>query len=188
MDTIVVRQIESRDASQAAKVWVDGLQQTIDSAPPEKRDKYAKYFKASVEKECSEGERVGPNGKGLLSFYNNRNQDCCMFVAVRNDVVLGLVGVKRGMHYSEFPNDEESEDYSLFSIWKLSVASSGRRLGIGEKLMNAAEEWVKHQEGSKKIRLYTGNPVAAKFYTSDKLGFTEIEKTDHYGIYEKEIR
>ena len=111
-----------------------------------------------------------------------------MFVAVRNDTVLGLVGVKRGMHYTEFPNDKESEDYSLFSIWKLSVASSGRRLGIGEKLMNAAEEWVKQQEGSKKIRLYTGNPVAAKFYTSDKLGFTEIEKTDHYGIYEKEIR
>ena len=53
--------------------------------------------------------------------------------------------------------------------------------------MDAAEKWVRQQEHAKTIKLYTANPVAAQFYTSDQLGYKEIEKADHYGIYEKEL-
>jgi len=187
--TVRIRPIQPADAARAGQIWVDGLQQTIEACPVEKREAMQAHFQKAAEEECAEGGNVGINGKGLIDFWCDETKDCRMFVAVRGDQdeVLGLVGVKRGMDYREFPTDSCTEDYSLFSIWKLSVASSGRRLGIGLKLMNAAEMWAREQDASKKIRLYTANPVAASFYTSEKLGYTETKKTDHYGIYEKEL-
>jgi len=187
--TVRIRPIQPADAARAGQIWVDGLQQTMEACPAEKREAMQEHFEKTAQKECAEGGIVGINGKGLIDFWCDETKDCCMFVAVRGDEdeVLGLVGVKRGMDYTTFPTDASTEDYSLFSIWKLSVAFPGRRLGIGLKLMNAAEAWAREQDAGigKKIRLYTANPVAASFYTSEKLGYTETKKTDHYGIYEK---
>lgn len=184
---ITIRPIEPEDAAQAAQVWADGLQQTIDAVSPEKRPDYIQFFRESVKKELADNGMCGKEGNGLVDFYRNGQSDCCMFVAVRNDKVMGLVGVKRGIKYTEFPTAKTEHDYSVFSIWKLSVATAGRRLGIGKQLMDAAEAWVRQQECAKRIQLYTANPVAAQFYTSDKLGYKETEKTDHYGVYEKEL-
>jgi len=42
--TITVKPIEAADASQAAKVWADGLEKTVQTALPEKREAHAKHF------------------------------------------------------------------------------------------------------------------------------------------------
>jgi ribosomal protein S18 acetylase RimI-like enzyme len=102
-------------------------------------------------------------------------------------VVLGLVGVKRGMDSKEFPTDASKEDYSVFSIWKLSVSDDARGLGLGRRLMTAAEQWVKGRPNAQVMRLYTGNPIAAKFYTSAKIGYEEIVKERYVGTYEKKL-
>ena len=184
---MVVRQIESRDAAQAAQVWCDGLQQTVDAAPPEKRDAYLQHFQKSVEEEQKEGGMVGIHGQGLIDFYLN-NDDRCMFVAVREDdgTVLGLVGIKRGMDYKQDPADTTDEDYKWCSIWKMSVREDARGQGVACRLMQACEVWAK-ERSMDAIRLYTANPIAASFYTN-KAGFVEIKKTDHVGIYEKKVQ
>ncbi|KAL3893200.1 MAG: hypothetical protein SGARI_008322, partial [Bacillariaceae sp.] len=142
-NTIAIRPLQPQDAAQAAKIWVDGLQQTADCIEdPKKKQEISKHFTESAEKECAEGGCVGPNGEGLVEFWckaEGTEDDCRrMFVAVRDTTVLGLVGVKRGMDYTKFPTKED-EDYSSFSIWKMSVAE--RRTGVGRKLMQAAEEF-----------------------------------------------
>lgn len=181
---ILIRPLQPQDASQAAKIWVDGLQQTADCIEdPKKKQEISKHFTESAAKECLEGGCVGPKGEGLVEFWCKENQeaDCRrMYVAVRDATVLGLVGVKRGMDYIKFPNNND-EDYSSFSIWKMSVAE--RRTGVGRKLMQAAEGWVRQQTDAKLIRLFTGNPIAASFYLS--VGFVVAEKKEHYGVYEK---
>lgn len=185
---IVVRPLELADAAQAAQVWEDGLQQTVDLAPsPDRRQMYQDYFAKQVEQERAEDGLMGPHGQGLYQFYiNNNENDCHMFVAVRgcDNQVVGLVGVKRGIDYTKFPSQED-EDYKTFSIWKLSVAE--RRRGIGQKLMAAAEAWVRQQPDARKIRLLTGNPVAASFYLSPKVGFIKTEEYSFYAAYEKEL-
>ena len=195
---IVVRPLHAGDASQASKIWVDGLQQTIDQCQdPVKKEQIKVHFEKAVKDECAPGGMVGVQGEGLVDFWcpggNNDDSDedsrcCIMFVAVRRgrkrEEVLGIVGIKRGMDYQKFPNNND-DDYNTYSIWKMSV--SEKRLGIGTKLMNAAEEWVKEQQQqqtqkqkqqppattekrrSSSMKLYTGNPIAS-------IGFIEIEK------------
>lgn len=182
-DNFIIRPLQPQDAAQAAKIWVDGLQQTIDQVEDGKRKgEISKFFKESVNKECTEGGCVGPFGEGLVDFWNCDSNCCCMFVAMRDATVLGLVGVKRGMDYTKFPAAGD-DDYQTFSIWKMSVAE--RRTGVGRKLMQTAEDWVRQRADSQKIRLFTGNPIAAKFYLS--VGFVEAEKKEHYGVYEKAL-
>mmetsp|Transcript_32469 Transcript_32469/g.53694 ORF Transcript_32469/g.53694 Transcript_32469/m.53694 type:complete len:213 (-) Transcript_32469:1214-1852(-) len=197
--TVIIRSIEPRDAPQAAKVWSDGLDQTIDAAPADQRESYEGHITKMREEAFAEGGSVGLEGCELVDFYchdlsGKDDKDCRMFVAVRENggddaTVLGLIGVKRGMHHKDILTDQEknAEDYGLFSVWKLSVANNGRRLGIGKRLMDKVEEWVKGCPDAKAIRLFTGNSAAADFYTSPKVGFTVIEKYDHYGLYEKKI-
>jgi GNAT superfamily N-acetyltransferase len=194
IDGVLIRPIESRDAAQASQVWIQGLKQTSDSAPEEDREKIESFFRESVQKECEEGGGIGPDGTGMIKTWHhdpagNIDRDCRMFVAVREDtdVVLGLVGVKRGMDSKEFPTDASKEDNSVFSIWKLSVSDDARGLGLGRRLMTAAEQWAKGRPNAQMMRLYTGNPIAAKFYTSEKVGYEEIAKEGFVGTYEKKF-
>jgi ribosomal protein S18 acetylase RimI-like enzyme len=207
IDGVLIRPIESHDAAQAGQIWVQGLQQSSDSMPEEDREMVESYFRDFAKKECEEGGGVGPDGTGMIKTWHhdpagNVDRDCRMFVAVREDtdtadgekvtnppthVVLGLVGVKRGMDSKEFPTDESKEDYSVFSIWKMSVSVDARGLGLGSRLMTTAEQWVKEQPNAQVMRLITGNPIAAKFYTSAKVGYEEIVKGTHWGTYEKKL-
>jgi GNAT superfamily N-acetyltransferase len=195
----IIRPFEPRDAAQAAQVWSDGLDQTIDSAPAEKRASFKEFFTKCRDEAFAEGGDVGVEGHGLVEFYyhdpnGKEDRDCRMFVAVSEpddgsavaSTVLGLVGIKRGMHQKDFPAST-ADDYGFFSVWKMSVASDGRRMGIGKRLMGAIESWVKTRSRVDAIRLFTGNPVAARFYTSPKVGYTLIEKTDNYGVFEKTV-
>lgn len=60
------------------------------------------------------------------------------------------------------------------SIWRLSVAPSARRLGVGAALVRAAEGWAKAQRCSH-ISLITGNPESQAFYR--RIGYgTEDER------------
>jgi GNAT superfamily N-acetyltransferase len=206
IDGVLIRPIESRDAKQASQLWVSGLKQTSESVPEEKREELESFFREYARKESEEGGGIGPDGTGLTKTWHhdpagNVDRDCRMFVAVREDadtaddekdtkpptdVVLGLVGVKRGMDSKEFPT-LASEDYSVFSIWKMSVSEDARGLGLGRRLMATAEQWAKGRPNAQVMRLYTGNPIAAKFYMSEKVGYEEIEKKPHFGIYEKKL-
>lgn len=204
---INVRPIGPHDGPEASMLWQRGLQQTIDAATTEeKRRSYREFFDNCVKEECSEGGAVGINGAGLIDFYSS-NRDACMFVAIQtkpgededrlSSKVVGMVGVKRGMDSAKFPLDseEQREDYNTFSIWKMSVSEESRGGGIGKKLMTRAEEWAKNQQSSlvdgvastKRMRLYTANPIAAAFYTCEDVGFVLEKKTDHYGIYVKKL-
>ena len=209
-NSIIVRTIEPIDGPEASILWQRGLQQTIDAATTEeKRKPYREFFDNCVKEECSEGGAVGTNGAGLIEFYCS-NKDACMFVAIQlkggedeaklSSKVVGMVGVKRGMDSVKFPVDSEDkrEDYNTFSIWKMSVSEESRGKGVGKKLMSKAEEWARDQSSSsaggvggaansKRMRLYTANPIAAALYTSEDVGFIVEEKTDHYGIYVKKL-
>ena len=215
MEDITIRPLEPRDASQATRVWCAGLQQTVDTAPDDEiRQKYAEYFAKSVENECAPGGAMGINGEGLINYYcgscsgggdtgrggdeQQRGSDATMFVAVQQqqqsddtvkqkEKVIGMVGVKRGMDCKTFPTDQTTEDYGIFSIWKMSVEAESRGKGVGKQLMAAAEEWVRRQQDAKTMRLYTANPIAASFYTNKDVGFINVKKTDYYGIYEKKL-
>ena len=208
---VIVRTIQPSDGPEASILWQRGLQQTVDAATTEeKRKSFREFFDNCVKEECSEGGAVGINGAGLIEFYCS-NKDACMFVAMQikgggedeaklSSKVVGMVGVKRGMDSANFPVDseDEREDYNTFSIWKMSVSEESRGKGVGKKLMSKAEEWARDQSSSaaggvgaaakgKRMRLYTANPIAAAFYTSEDVGFIVEKKTDHYGIYTKKL-
>jgi ribosomal protein S18 acetylase RimI-like enzyme len=55
------------------------------------------------------------------------------------------------------------------SVWRLTVALSARRLGVGRALMGAAEAWA-HERGCGAVSLITGNPDSAAFYR--RLGYS----------------
>jgi ribosomal protein S18 acetylase RimI-like enzyme len=198
---VLIRPIESRDATQSSQIWVQGLKQTSDALPEERREEVEGLFRDYARKECEEGGGMGPGGMGLIKTWyhdpaGNVDRDCRMFVAVREDaerdtnppthVVLGLVGVKRGMDSKEFPTDaSKDDDYGVFSIWRMSVSEDARGLGLGCRLMAAAEQWAKGRLNAQVMRLYTGNPIAAKFYTSEKVGYEEIVKEPNFGTYHR---
>ena len=147
---VLIRPIEARDAAQASLLWVEGLKQSSESVPEEKRAEHESFFREYARKECEEGGGIGPDGTGLIKAWHHDpagavDRDCRMFVAVRENAdtadgergskppthgVLGLVGVKRGLESREFPTDASKAEYSVFSIWKLSVSEDARGLGL----------------------------------------------------------
>jgi len=75
------------------------------------------------------------------SLYNTQ-------VAEMNGVIVGMIGMMLGFHY------EKNENY--VRIVALVVDSEYRKQGIGEKLIEKAEEWAKGQ-GANRIALNSGN-------------------------------
>src|SRR5699024_631347 len=75
------------------------------------------------------------------SFYNNQIDE-------KNGVIVGMIGMLLGFHY------EKNENY--VRIVALVVDSEYRKQGIGERLIEKAEEWAKEQ-GANKIVLNSGN-------------------------------
>src|SRR5699024_1718698 len=81
-------------------------------------------------------------------------------IAEKNGVIVGMIGMLLGFHY------EKNENY--VRIVALVVDSEYRKQGIGERLIEKAEEWAKEQ-GANKIVLNSGNRSerddANDFYT-----------------------
>jgi len=69
-------------------------------------------------------------------------------VAEKNGVIVGMIGMMLGFSY------DKNEDY--VRIVALVVDSEYRKLGIGKKLIEKAEEWAKGQ-GANKMALNSGN-------------------------------
>lgn len=100
------------------------------------------------------------------------------WVAESDGVVVGCVGV-RGEHtlYKErrFDAAAAPPPGGEASVWRLSVAPSARRLGVGRALMAALEAWAV-QHGYTSLTLVCGNPDSKKFYAS--LGYTRVPLED----------
>ncbi len=113
---------------------------------------------------------VGPDGANLLETYGDKG-DRRMFVALMGapEVVVGCCAVKIGM--DEKAVEPES---GLCSIWRMSVDETYRGHGIATKLMAKCEDWARGT-GRAVMRLYTINPVAAKFYV-DRMGYAVVDQ------------
>ena len=154
--------MQAEDASTIAQIWFQGLSQTSDAnwffLRPLLRFKMEQYGQESL----SEMGDMGPEGNKLIEIWS-RN-DRVMLVAYQKDApdhIVGMVGVKKG----DDPLDEQP-DAVVASIWKMSVAVSARRQGVGQALMKAAEEHARNVLHCHTMVLMTANPAAGEFYES----------------------
>lgn len=91
------------------------------------------------------------------------------FVAVdRTERVVGCIGVKafHTLHKERVQGVPPTPGEA--SVWRLSVAPGGRRLGVGRSLMAQAEGWAR-ANACTHVSLLTGNPESQRFYA--KLGY-----------------
>ena len=172
--TINIRSFEERDSATVTRIWVDGLEQTVQAASLFTRPLWRRLMMNLANQATSIDGDMGPNGINLNKVWgnnNNENDDRIMFVAERNDgitnEIIGVCCIKRGEHENDIP----PTGYPIYSIWRMSVDDRVRRCKVGSLLMLKAEEWAK-SKGGKKITLMTGNSMASKFYQS--LGYKTI--------------
>ena len=158
--SIIIRPFAPGDSAAVAAIWVDGLWQTVDSTSGimliVMRQAMARLERSAT---APEGD-VGPDGANLAAHWLSHDGRRMLVAAmVDSDVVVGCCGVMRGM-------DEKKSapaGCDVCSVWRVSVAENARRRGVATALMNAAEDWAR-MEGSSRMRLVTGNPIAATFY------------------------
>ena len=82
------------------------------------------------------------------------------------------MGVKAGASLQW--QDAGNEDPRC-TVWRLSVASSHRKLGIARKLMGVVEAWaVAH--GYARVEAVTANPQASTFY--ERCGYMVVRPND----------
>jgi len=156
-----------------AKIWYDGLYQTVDYCywfmKPFIRRAFDGIAKQSLHPDVGD---IGPNGANLIKTWMKRDDRSCMFVAAFRDEptdVVGCLGVKRGNSEGFDDDDDSSMNSNIASMWRVSVAEKARRHGVGRALVVAAEKWaVKQQQsvGTTPVLLQaiTMNPSAAEFY------------------------
>lgn len=174
---VIVRPIEEKDQKDVAQIWHSGLQQTVQHCPWFVRPWIRAAFGRMAKRSFEENGDIGPNGSNLVKKWKNGNR--CMFVATfkeHPEKVVGCVGVKRGPneHDDNVKGDKDDinvanplDDNQIASIWKMSVAETARRRGVGRALLEAAEEWARKQHQPCRIhtmQLVTMNPAAAQFY------------------------
>ena len=169
---VTVRRYKPDDGPIVAKIWLDGLQQTIDESWWIFQGLFRYLFDIESKKVLSNDGDIGPDGVNIQEFWIDQ-QNSEFLVATINDKVVGCVGLKVGTTSLEKGNEKEdnttsSIDKELVSVWRLSVDENFRRMGAASKLMEACHDWAKGQ-GAKQMTLNTGNPVASKFYL--KLGY-----------------
>jgi GNAT superfamily N-acetyltransferase len=164
---VVVRTMKQVDASQVAEIWRNGLAQTAGSyglVPMRLIMGYA------IEQYGNEAMKpkgdVGPQGSNLIDAWM-KNDDRTMLVATSySGVIVGCIGVKIG-----FDMKQQQPGSTVASVWRMSVAETWRRRGVGLLLMQAAEEWARRQ-GCTSMILETTNKLAAQFYVN-KAGYRE---------------
>lgn len=123
---------------------------------------------------------VGPGGRCLVKRWggaeypgDDLSAHKLMLVATAGEggPVIGCCGFKRGTDEAK-----DAADGDVFSVWRLSVSAKARGRGLGRTLMERGEGWAR-QRGCKKVLLYTGNPVASRFY--QKLAYTKTSAFAH---------
>ena len=181
---VTIHPLSPEDAPAVTQLWVDGLQQTITSHKNWMlRHLISRMMDQLETKALSEEGHMGPNGRNLCKFWTGR-PDRQFFVAkttrrqakpqdednkhdeqqqsegLGGDIVVGCIGVKRGIY-----EDRVELDSLSASVWNVSVHKGFRRLGVGTTLMEHAENWAKDKEqGCTRMHLFTGNPRAREFY------------------------
>mmetsp|Transcript_58815 Transcript_58815/g.143872 ORF Transcript_58815/g.143872 Transcript_58815/m.143872 type:complete len:237 (-) Transcript_58815:60-770(-) len=185
---ITIHPLSPEDAPAVTRLWVDGLQQTRDAVASHKKNWIVVGLLVSTmmdrleTKALSDEGHMGPNGSNLCTFWteqpdrqffvakkrrqqqgkdsNNREEEAEEGEEESGDIVVGCVGVKRGIY-----EDRVELDSLSASVWNVSVHENCRRLGIGTMLMEHAENWAKQKEQScTRMHLFTGNPKARAFY------------------------
>jgi len=149
---VTVRRLAHRDCKDVARIWAEGLQQTVDADPS-----FAEPMHRLAVNALAPGGSVGPNGSNLMANWSG--EDRCMFVADLRGQVVGCCGVKRGSTSHEV----EPLTSSQYSVWRVSVDKKVRCCGVGRSLMRAAEAWAQTAGGTE-MHLVTGNLIARRFY------------------------
>jgi GNAT superfamily N-acetyltransferase len=155
-----IRPFVSGDSAAVASIWVTGLQQTVNSSVGIK-SLLMRHAMEWLERSATAADGdVGPDGANLPARWCSRDgREMLVATLGPEDVVVGCCGVIRG-------TDEKMpapDGYDVCSVWRVSVVESARRRGVGTALMGAAEDWARAR-GAGRMRLVTGNPVAATFY------------------------
>jgi GNAT superfamily N-acetyltransferase len=155
-----IRPFAPGDSAAVAAIWVSGLRQTVDSTAGVK-SLLMRHAMECLERDATSDEGdVGPDGANLAAHWCSRDgREMLVATLGSEDVVVGCCGVIRG-------TDERRpapDGCDVCSVWRVSVVESARRRGVGMALMGAAEDWARAQ-GCGRMRLVTGNPVAATFY------------------------
>jgi GNAT superfamily N-acetyltransferase len=99
-----------------------------------------------------------------------------LFVAVYANRVVGCVAVKIGADDSAC---QAPQDCALCTVWRMSVSSDARQIGVGQKLMRRVEDWCVAR-GKNMLQLVTTNPVAVEFYTK-RCGFRRLGWSEAIG-------
>lgn len=178
---IEIRPICAADSDRIRQIWADGLQQTVEASNPWMRPvmSYA-LEKLRVSATTGSGDMVD-----LVAHWDGADRQ--MYAAVRRDSgqpkVVGCIGVKLGVDEKSV---ESRTECTVCTVWRMSVDGDSRRMGVGAKLMQAAEAWASSQ-GIRKLQLITGNPIASVFYIN-KCGFRKLGWLEALGPwYEKDL-
>jgi GNAT superfamily N-acetyltransferase len=166
--SVRIRPFVPGDSAAVAAIWVSGLRQTVDSISGIKSLLMRRAMEWLERDATSAGGDVGPDGANLAAHWfsqDGREMLVATLVGSEDDVVVGCCGVIRGADERK-PAPDGSD---VCSVWRVSVAESARRRGVGTALMGAAEDWARAR-GACRMRLVTGNPVAATFYV-DGMGY-----------------
>ena len=163
------------DANEVSNIWVSGLDQTVKSKWWPTRPIWKLFFDRMAENAVGPNGDVGPNGQNLSKHWCADAGNRCMLVAemilngekTGNSRIVGCIAVVRGTTCNINIEVEDAE--TTFSVWKMSVTEECRRQGIGAKLLKAGEKWAK-DNGCRKMRMITANPIASNFYQNQGYG------------------
>lgn len=159
---VTVRRLAHPDCKDVARIWAEGLQQTVDADPS-----FAEPMHRLAVNTLGQRGSVGPNGSNLMANWSG--EDRCMFVADLMGQVVGCCGVKRGSTSDQV----EPLNSTHYSVWRVSVDKTVRCCGVGRSLMQSAEAWGR-TAGGKEMHLVTGNLIARRFY--QRLGYSCIKE------------
>eukprot|EP01134_Creolimax_fragrantissima_P002404 CFRG2404T1 len=172
-----VRNFEQRDQHDVMRIWVKGLDQTIDESSWYLSMIFKLAFKR-IKARCT-----APDGDmaNIFKTYCRPGLSQCFVAVDETDEVIGCVIVKRGRGEEISEADRTSKETSII---RMSVDKAHRRRGVGKALLEACEEYSK-VENVNTVVLTTANPAGIIFYKS--LGFV-TESTFFNGVGENMIK
>lgn len=149
MKTVQIRQLKPSEWQLYKKVQLEALKED----PQAFASSYEKWVSFTDEK-----WKERPSNKNSL-----------LFVAMDEATPVGLVGV----HLSPDKNEK------IPDVWGMYVNSNYRRMGLGKKLMEKAQEVVQKTWSVKEMGLMVNSDQdsAVKFY--EKLGFKRVGTQDY---------
>jgi ribosomal protein S18 acetylase RimI-like enzyme len=163
---VIVRLLEEKDCAAVIDIWLSGLKQTSMSFPALSR--HRRRMAVGLEeygRKATQSADGDMNPVAILAEWAGRGaqqQNKAMFVAHAGGVVVGLCGVCRGCTQGGDDADEAIPK-NTFSLWRMSVSPTARRMGVATKLCDAVEAFARKAGGSR-MRCITANPLAAAFY------------------------